>query len=107
MVFGVLGPLKSPGDAVPTGKGGALLGLLLLHPNLALTTERLIDGLWGTARPRSAANLLQGYVSNLRRTIGAGRIRTVPGGYLLAIEDDELDSLRFRRLVEEGRQALD
>src|SRR3954471_3864413 len=106
MEFGVLGQLELQRGR-GAGKPPAVLGLLLLHPNRPLTAERLIDALWPGDRPRSAANLLQGYVSQLRKTLGPERIRTVPGGYLAGVGEDELDSLRFARLVDEGRDAAE
>jgi len=106
MEFRVLGPLElRRGRAA--GKQGALLGLLLLHPNRAVGAERLLDALWGGDRPRSAANLLQGYVSQLRKTLGPERIRTVAAGYLVSVTEDELDSLRFARLLDAAREASD
>src|SRR3954454_12421374 len=101
MEFRVLGSLEVRRGRL-VGKQAALLGLLLLHPNRALGAERLIDALWNGDRPRSAENLLQGYVSHLRKTLGADRIQTLAGGYLVRVEEGELDSLRFRRLVAEG-----
>ena len=58
--FCILGPLEvlDGGRIVPLGgaKQRALLGLLLLHPNETLSTERLIDELWGERPPSSASN---------------------------------------------------
>jgi predicted ATPase/DNA-binding SARP family transcriptional activator len=106
MDYRILGPLElAHGRAV--GKQGALAGLLLLHANRTLGAERLIEALWGDDRPRSAANLLQGYVSQLRKLLGPERITTVPGGYQASAAADQLDSLRFVRLVDEGREAAD
>src|SRR4051794_18412049 len=106
MEFAVLGPLEARSGRL-VGKQAALLGLLLLHANRALAAERLIEALWNGDRPRSAENLLQGYVSHLRKTLGADRIETVAGGYLVRVDDDELDAQRFRRLVEEGTASAD
>jgi predicted ATPase/DNA-binding SARP family transcriptional activator len=106
MEFRILGPLElRRGRAV--GKQGTLLGLLLLRPNRVVSTGRLMEGLWAEGPPRSAGNLVQGYVSQLRRTLGPDRIATAADGYRIAVEDDELDSLRFLRLAAKGRSALD
>src|SRR5687768_3628640 len=71
--FCILGPLEvfDDGRAVPLGrvKQRALLGLLLLHPNETLSTDRLIDELWGERPPASAANALHARVSRLRRAL--------------------------------------
>lgn len=115
--FRILGPLEvsdggQPVDVRPA-KVRALLGMLLLHPNEVVSTERLIEGLWGEAPPASATNTLQGYVSQLRQALerpsrpaGDRLVVTRPPGYLLAIEPDLVDARRFERLAFEGRAAL-
>ena len=71
--------------------------LLLLHAGEVVSKDRLIDGLWGERPPRSAAKVLQGYVSELRRTLPAEAIVTRGSGYLLrAVETDAGD---FERLL--------
>src|SRR5262249_48040711 len=71
--FRFLGPLQvtANGGSLPLGgaKQRAVLALLLLHANEVVSTDRLIDELWGEAPPASAANMLQGYVSHLRKTL--------------------------------------
>ena len=107
MEFRVLGPLEVLGDdGVPVPLGGprprALLAQLLLESNTPVSTDRLIDGIWGEAPPASAANALQVHVHALRAALGADRIVTRPPGYLLRVEPEELDAERFERLVAEG-----
>ena len=75
---------------------------------------RLIDELWGEAPPSSAANMLQGYVSRLRKTLEPGRDRgehellvSHPRGYVLRIRPEQLDSERFVRLTAEARRLLE
>jgi DNA-binding SARP family transcriptional activator len=105
----VLGPLEVvDGDrsvAVGGGRQRKLLAILLLHANEFVSSDRLIDGLWGADRPETAAKALQGYVSQLRKTLGADALVTRPGGYVLAVAPDELDLFRFERLVEDARDA--
>jgi DNA-binding SARP family transcriptional activator len=102
--FRLLGPLEVLGDdgsPVPLGgaRARALLAQLLLHPNEAVSTDRLIDGVWGESPPSSAAGALQGHVHALRKALGADRILTRPPGYLVQVEETELDVLRFERLL--------
>jgi predicted ATPase/DNA-binding SARP family transcriptional activator len=106
--FRLLGPLEVLGDdGEPVALGGprprALLTLLLLHPNEVVSVDRLIDGVWGEAPPASAQNALQVHVYALRGALGSDRIVTRPPGYLVAVEDGELDVERFERLVGDGR----
>ena len=83
----------------------ALLGMLLLHPNRVISADRLADGLWGDDRPQSAVNTLQGYVSQLRKALGQQTIQTRPPGYVLAVDEERIDAVRFERLLDEGQRA--
>jgi DNA-binding SARP family transcriptional activator len=49
---------------------------------------------------------VQGYVSGLRKILGAQTIITRPGGYLARVESDRLDAARFESLAAEGRASL-
>jgi DNA-binding SARP family transcriptional activator/class 3 adenylate cyclase len=115
MDFLILGPLEAriDGRELPLGgtKQRALLALLLLHRNEVVSTDRLIDGLWGEQPPATAAKVVQVYVSRLRRLLGPagqgrGRLVTRPPGYLLQLDPDELDLDRCERLVEEAGRAM-
>ena len=74
--FRVLGPLQvaSNGTSLPLGgtKQRAVLALLLLRANEVVPLDRLIDELWGESPPDSAANIVQGYVSHLRKALEPG-----------------------------------
>lgn len=107
MKFRVLGPLEvRDGDRVielGAGKQLSLLGVLLLHANEAISVARLVDELWGGRPPARSVKLVQGYVSMLRKRLGADRLLTRPPGYLIRVEEGELDSSEFERLVAEAR----
>ncbi len=107
--FRVLGPLEvaSNGAAIPirAQKQRALLALLLLHPGELLTSDRLIDALWGEAPPKTAVTSLQNLVSQLRKLLGADVLLTQPPGYVLKIDRDSLDLSRFEHLVAQARRA--
>jgi DNA-binding SARP family transcriptional activator len=109
--FRVLGLLEvSDGGrpvSLPRGKESALLGLLLVHANEALGSERLIEELWPRDRPTNAAKTLQIYVSRLRARLGHERIRTTPAGYLVVAQPEEFDVAVFARLTADGRQRLE
>ena len=84
--YRVLGPLEVSVDGRPARLGApkqrATLVLLLCRPNIVVPASRLIDGLWGDYPPGSAANLVQGYVSGLRKTLGKEAIETRGAGYV-------------------------
>jgi DNA-binding SARP family transcriptional activator len=109
--FRILGPLEVVDGGRPLRLRGtkqrALLAVLVLHANHALSRERLIDELWGTQPPESGPTALQVRVSQLRKSLGAAkeRLLTHPGGYELRVESGELDLHRFERLLDEARQA--
>jgi DNA-binding SARP family transcriptional activator len=112
--FGVLGSLEvyRGSSALPLGgqKQRALLTLLLLHANEVVSSDRLIDGVWGERPPRTVGAALRVYLSKLRKLLGSDgsdvALLTRPPGYMLAIEPEQLDLHRFERLVREGREAL-
>src|SRR5439155_19646999 len=109
--FRLLGPLQAVenGETVtlPGGKPRALLGRLLLDPGRVVAAERLVEDLWGEAPPRSAPKVLQGYVSQLRKALGAAAIETRAPGYLVAADPEQVDLARFESLTQSAREAAD
>ena len=114
----ILGPLElvdDDGAVIPLSgaKIRALTVLLALDAGRVVSTDRLIDRLYGDELPQRAANALQLHVSRLRRTLrssgcaGEHAIVTRPSGYLLDLPADAVDALRFHRLVAEGRACLE
>ena len=106
----ILGPLEvvADGEPVPLGppQQRAVLGVLALARGQVVAADRIIDALW-TDRPATAANLVQGYVSGLRKALaganGDGLIRTEPPGYRLDIAATATDAGRMEALVAEAR----
>jgi DNA-binding SARP family transcriptional activator len=84
-----------------------LLALLLVHANRAVTTDRLIDDLWEGEPPDAALATLQSHISYLRKVLGADRIRTQGGGYVLVVADGELDANAFEGEVAAARRGLE
>jgi predicted ATPase/DNA-binding SARP family transcriptional activator len=112
--FGILGPIEvraDDGALVPVGgpRPRCLLALFLLDPGRLISTDRLIDALYGDQPPQGAANALQAQVSRLRRALRAAGevIELYPAGYRLAVDPDQVDAHRFTRLVAQGREATD
>ena len=111
--FALLGALEvrrggRPEPIVP-GRERALLLLLLLHAPRPLSTDRLIDELWGDRPPDTVATMLQVYVSRLRKALESGRgarevLVTERGGYRLAIAPEQVDAHRFERLLTAARE---
>jgi DNA-binding SARP family transcriptional activator/streptogramin lyase len=113
MEFRILGPLEARAEGRTLELGGAkqraVLSVLLLHANEVVPAERFVDELWGERPPASAAKLVQGYVSGLRRVLAeAGNGTTLvtrPPGYLLRLDDGSLDAHEFERLLREAREV--
>ena len=116
--FRLLGPLEvwRAGQQLAVGgaKPRALLAVLLLHADHVVSTDQLIEALWGEHPPASAANALQAHVSALRRALEPARGTSGPDqllitrapGYLLRLAGHELDVVRFERLLADARAAM-
>jgi len=89
-----------------------LLAKLLLHPNQVVSTDELIDTVWGEEPPPTVRQSLQNHVAALRKAIEPGSaplprmLVTRDPGYLLEVDPEQLDLHRFQRLVGQGRRAL-
>lgn len=111
MDYRILGPLEAFDGERRLTLGGerqrAVLALLLLRANEALTRDVIVDELWGEQPPPSAAKVLQNCVSALRKELPADTIRTVGGAYALQLAPGELDRDRFEQGLAEGRATLE
>jgi DNA-binding SARP family transcriptional activator len=81
----------------------AVLAALLVEVNKPVTTDRLIDQLWGENPPATAGSALQVHISALRRTLEPDRRRGEPpgivltqgSGYVLRVDPANVDAWRF------------
>jgi DNA-binding SARP family transcriptional activator len=112
MEFCLLGPLvvRQGGVIVPVTarRQRAVLAALVLNAGRLVGHDELAEALWGAAPPRRARVSVQNYVMRLRNALGeAGRarIRTLPGGYVIRVADEELDVSRFEALLDDARAA--
>ena len=73
-----------------------------------MSEERLLDELWGADQPLSGKAAVRVRVSQLRKALNGDRelLATRAPGYVLSLEPDQLDALRFERLLADGRRAL-
>ena len=115
--FLVLGPLEVRSGGRPlqlrSAKQRALLAVLLLNVNEVVSSDRLIDAVWPEKPPGNATNLLHVHVSQLRKLLESARASGTAGllitrspGYVLRVEPEQLDSVRFERLLHEGLTLL-
>jgi len=115
--YELLGPLRvlrtvdgrdQPVDIGPP-KQRAVLAVLLLAGGAVVSTDRLIDAVWGDDVPGSATASLQAYISNLRKAlrsdgaVASPIVRQAPG-YLL--QADDVDLTVFTRSAVSAREAI-
>jgi DNA-binding SARP family transcriptional activator/tetratricopeptide (TPR) repeat protein len=104
--FRLLGPVELiAGEreiGLPKPRSRAVLAFLLLSANRSVTTDSLVDALWGPTPPATARNQIQADVSALRRTLRQSGlrdpIRTTAHGYQIGLHANELDLLVFEDL---------
>jgi predicted ATPase/DNA-binding SARP family transcriptional activator len=104
----LLGPFEvqnDTGDCLPVA--GARLRVLIARLALAggrpVSTSVLAEAVWGDDPPTDLANALQTLVSRARRALGgAAAVEQSAAGYRLAVIPDDVDALRFERLVAAG-----
>ncbi|MEE1929382.1 AfsR/SARP family transcriptional regulator [Streptomyces sp. TRM 70351] len=119
MRFNLIGPFEIVSDngrtyMPTTPKVRQTLALLLTRPNEIVTSDCLIQELWGERPPRSAITTLQTYIYHARRMfeteglIAPDRplLVTHAPGYLIAVEDDEVDIRVFEHLVARAHTEL-
>jgi predicted ATPase/DNA-binding SARP family transcriptional activator len=107
----ILGPLEVHDDGgAPVAVAGVrlrgLIARLALAGGQAVSTGALAEAVWDCALPADVANALQTLVSRARRALGgAAAVEQSAAGYRLALAPDDVDALRFERLVAEGDVA--
>ena len=117
--FRVLGPLQVIRSGHVISLGGrqqrAVLAMLLVEANRAVSLERLVAALWGERPPGGAVQTVQTYVFHLRRALEPRRARaaqsavlvTADRGYLLRVDRSAVDAAVFETWLADGRAALD
>ena len=78
-----------------------------MHANEVVPVARLVDEVWGEEPPVTAGNVLQTYVSQLRKVLGRDAIATRGRGYVAAVAEGALDLRVFERRASAGARALD
>ena len=110
MRYGILGSLELSDEGraikVAGAKQRALLAMLLLNANRAVSSDQLIDALWEEQAPETATKALQVHVSQLRKLLGPGLLATRSPGYVLRVEEGEFDLHQFETLVGRAKETL-
>jgi DNA-binding SARP family transcriptional activator/ABC-type branched-subunit amino acid transport system substrate-binding protein len=107
--FRILGQVEASDATGPVALGGAkpraLLAVLLLERGAVVSSDRLVDALWGDQPPPTATKSLQAHVSHLRKSLGPAVVETRAGGYRIAPGAGTLDLDQFEGLTKHGRAA--
>ncbi|MEM7286479.1 MAG: BTAD domain-containing putative transcriptional regulator [Actinomycetota bacterium] len=119
MEYRVLGTLEVVRDGRPVDIGQykrrAVLALLLINAGTVVSTDRIIDEIWDADSGRDRQNSLWVVISALRGLLDPDRKKRTDGtvlltrspGYLLAVDQADIDAARFEHLATEGRALLD
>jgi DNA-binding SARP family transcriptional activator len=118
-MINILGPLElRDGDSawIPRGpKVRKLLSALALRPGEVVDIATLAEELWEDSPPATMTATIRSHVYHLRLMLtgesGLPRtgdlISTEATGYRLRTTADQIDAVRFERLVNQGRMLLD
>lgn len=116
MIVRLLGPVGITHDGVELALGAPKLRMILatlaLRASETVSTDTLVDVVWGPRPPPTARKAVQVYITGLRKLLtAAGRehaelIQTRPGGYCLVERADRVDLGSFEALWERGRNLL-
>jgi predicted ATPase/DNA-binding SARP family transcriptional activator len=112
MEFRILGSFEVIGSTGLVDLRGAkrrgLLACLVVHARQPLSTDRLVEELWGDDGSNGAARTVQTYVSQLRKLLHgeSASLQTRPGGYVLEVDPGDIDAYRFEQgLVAAGAEG--
>jgi basic membrane lipoprotein Med (substrate-binding protein (PBP1-ABC) superfamily)/DNA-binding SARP family transcriptional activator len=111
--FRILGPVEVEvdGETVDLGpkKQRSLFALLLINHNRVVSSDRILDELWGE-EAEGKENALWVYVSRLRSALDDvtqdPMLVTRDHGYSLVIDPELLDAHEFERLAKQGSSLL-
>ncbi|GIG59679.1 SARP family transcriptional regulator [Longispora fulva] len=113
MRVGLLGPVTvwQDGATLPLGPAmqRAVLALLALDAGRPVSTQRLVDALWGDEPPDRAVTLVQGYVSRLRALLRPADLRITrhASGYVIDVAPEDVDVTAFRARVASAETGTD
>jgi predicted ATPase/DNA-binding SARP family transcriptional activator len=89
---------------VPGAKRQALVACLALRTGRVVSTDTLVEALWGSELPAAPRNAVQHHVARLRPALGEDAIRLAADGY--ALEGAAVDAIEFEDLLTTARGAL-
>jgi DNA-binding SARP family transcriptional activator len=109
MELRLLGPIEVASDGRSVSLGGrqrrTLLAILAVHAGEPVTTDRLIDELWGDTPPQTARKTVQAHIAHLRRALNVEEnvLESADQGYVLRLDRLDFDVRRFEDLIGDAR----
>lgn len=101
------------GSSVDVGhhRQRCVLAVMLVEANRPVPVAQVVDRVWGARQlPDHPAKAVGMYVSLLRRVLAPARrggIARRSAGYVLAVDEEDVDLHRFRRLIERAGAVAD
>lgn len=110
MKIRLLGPVDVVDDdgariSLTATKPRLLLAFLALDAQRSRSMGAIYEALWGAQAPSTATNLVQGYISDLRRQLGRERLETTSAGYSLVISREQVDALVFVDFLHQAQRV--
>ncbi|MDJ0962202.1 MAG: BTAD domain-containing putative transcriptional regulator, partial [Acidimicrobiia bacterium] len=109
MEIRVLGPIEALENGTRLGLGGpkqrTVLALLVANAGRPVSMGTLIEGGYGEDAPDRVHRSVHTFISNLRSELGEV-IERQGDGYILTIDRQQIDALRFEDLVAEARREI-
>jgi DNA-binding SARP family transcriptional activator len=113
--FRILGPLELAAGSRRLDLGGSrqqtVVAALLLSANRVVSMDRLLEAVYGEDLPPTCRAQAQISISSLRRLFASHSSETIistsPHGYVIKVEEGQLDTDRFEQLVDQARTARD
>lgn len=102
-------PAIDDGEAVVPVAGRrtqALLAVLVLSVNHAVSIDRLLDVVWPEGVPATGMNALQSHISRLRALLGEDWLRATDHSYTLVATCEDIDACAFERAVLQAAEAV-
>ena len=114
----VLGPLELASSEMRSSRLRRLLAALATRPNAVASVDWLADVVWGSVPPTHTGAALHTLVSRLRPVLARASLEssgsgppltlvTRAPGYLLEVDPNSVDALRFERLAVPARSRLE
>jgi predicted ATPase/DNA-binding SARP family transcriptional activator len=103
----LLDEVRWRGRTVVGERPRALLAALAAVAGRSVSSDQLIEQVWGDDAPANAVKSLQVLVSRTRSAYGESAIVREGARYRLGLEPDEVDVTRLERLVRDALSALD